>query len=227
MCALTARVRPPDSIRNDRRLLCQPVCQHRTPGRQLSEHPTAVSVLVPLIKINKETTKIFKKRFLKRGEEEILRHGNIPQPSPTEKQNLDVVSHSARPSSSPGSPAVQSSQPSPGSPRKGSQPSCTPAAKQKEACLADSAKQRTNRKKRCNQPGLSGKEQPAHWSATPAVPGDPHPPLDLSFPRSPEEQLIKMMEVDIRAHLRTSPPPPPSRPSWEPLLRLLSPAALD
>lgn len=33
----------PHSIRNDRRLLCQPVCQHRTPGRQLSEHPTAVS----------------------------------------------------------------------------------------------------------------------------------------------------------------------------------------
>lgn len=38
-----------------------------------------------------------------------MRHGNIPQPSPTEKQNLDVVSHSALPSSSPGSPAVQSS----------------------------------------------------------------------------------------------------------------------
>lgn len=117
MCALTARARPLDSILNDRRLLCQPVCQHRTPGRQLSEHPTAVSVLVPLIRSTKkqQNEKKKKKRFLK-GVEEILRHGKIPQPSPAqpspiEKQKLDVVSHSALLSSSPGIPLGPQSSP--------------------------------------------------------------------------------------------------------------------
>lgn len=89
------RARPPDSIRNDRRLLCQPVCQHRTPGRQLSEYPTAVSVLVPLIRS-------IKKKKKKQQNEEVPQKGGrrnfetwkkkIPhspaQPSPTEKQKL-------------------------------------------------------------------------------------------------------------------------------------------
>lgn len=179
MCALTARVRPPGSIHNDRRLLCQPVCQHRIPGQQLSEHPTAVSVLVPLIKINKETTKFKKKkkRFLKKGGEENLRHGNIPQPSPTEMQNLDVVSHSALPSSSPGTPAFQS-RPVLGALGRGlsgavhQQPS-----RKKHAMRTLLSRGQTERMQQdClppTQSGLPRKKQPARWPATPAVPGDP------------------------------------------------------
>lgn len=82
-----------------------PSCSH---GRFFF-FPGPITVLVPLIKINKETTKLKKKKEVpQNGGEEILRRGNIPQPSPTEKHNLDVVSHSALPSSSPGTPAFQS-----------------------------------------------------------------------------------------------------------------------
>lgn len=70
-----------------------------------------ISVLVPLIRSTKEMTKC-KEEVPQTGGEEILRRGKIPQPSPTEKQKLNVVSHSALLSSSPGSPAGPQKQPS-------------------------------------------------------------------------------------------------------------------
>lgn len=151
MCALTARVRPPGSIHNDRRLLCQPVCQHRIPGQQLSEHPTAVSVLVPLIKINKETTKFKKKKEVpQKGGRRKFETRKYPPAQPHRKAKLRRRQPLSPSLLQPGYPCVPKP-PSSGSPRKGSQRSCTPAAKQKEACYADSAKQRTNRKKGCNK----------------------------------------------------------------------------
>lgn len=158
-----------------------------------------------------------------------MRHGNIPQPSPTEKQNLDVVSHSALPSSSPGTPAFQS-RPVLGALGRGlsgavhQQPS-----RKKHAMRTLLSRGQTERKDATRLPSSypvrpSQEEAASSLAGHPGSSWGPHPPLDLSFPRSPEEQLVKI--VDIRAPLRTS-PPSPSRPSWEPLLRLLAPAALD
>lgn len=163
-----------------------------------------------------------------------MRHGNIPQPSPTEKQNLDVVSHSALPPPAlvpPRSKAAQFWEPS-------------------ERGLSGAVHQQPSRKKHAKRTLLSrGQTErkdetrlPSSYSARPSQEGaasslaghpgsswGPHPPLDLSFPRSPEEQLVTI--VDIRAPLWTSSLLPPSLslscPSWEPMLRLLAPAALD
>lgn len=159
-----------------------------------------------------------------------MRHGNIPQPSPTEKQNLDVVSHSALPSSSPGTPAFQS-RPVLGALGRGlsgavhQQPS-----RKKHAMRTLLSRGQTERKDATRLPSSypvrpSQEEAASSLAGHPGSSWGPHPPLDLSFPRSPEEQLVKI--VDIRAPLRTSSPPSSSRPSWEPLLGLLAPAALD
>lgn len=83
-----------------------------------------------------------------------MRHGNIPLPSPTEKQNLDVVSHSALPSSSPGSPAVQSS-PVLGALGRG---------------LSRVVHQQPSRKKRAKRTLLS-REQTEKMQPSPAFPG--------------------------------------------------------
>lgn len=200
MCAPTARARPLDSILNDRRLLCQPVCQHRTPGRQLSEHPTAVSVLVPLIRSTKKQQNE-KKRFLKGGEK-ILRHRkkspSPAQPSPTEKQKLDVVSHSALLSSSPGTPRAPEAAQFSESPRKGSRWSCAPAVKQKETSKMGSATQRTDGKKGRGRtaslpsPTAIGKERTPS-PATSTLPRGPHLHSGRSAPREPGGPAWKMM----------------------------------
>lgn len=136
-----------------------------------------------------------------------MRHGNIPQPSPTEKQNLDVVSHSALPSSSPGTPAFQS-RPVLGALGRGlsgavhQQPS-----RKKHAMRTLLSRGQTERKDATRLPS-SYPARPSQEGAASSLAGHPgsswgpHPPLDLSFPRSPEEQLVKI--VDIRAPLRTS-----------------------
>lgn len=123
--------------------------------------------------------------------------------------------------------------PSSGSPWKGSQRSCTPAAKQKEACYADSAKQRTNRKKGCNRLPSSYSAQPARARAASSLAGrpsgcwGPRPLLDLSFPRSLEEQARKDGSRRPSSPPDCASPSSPSGPSREPLRRLLSPAAPD
>lgn len=73
------------------------------------------------------------------------------QPSPTEKQKVNVVSHSAPLSSSPGTPRPPAAPRGSESPRKRPRRSCAPAAKQKATCKADSAQQRTERKKGCSR----------------------------------------------------------------------------
>lgn len=136
-----------------------------------------------------------------------MRHGNIPQPSPTEKKNLDVVSHSALPSSSPGTPAFQS-RPVLGALGRGlsgavhQQPS-----RKKHAKRTLLSRGQTERKDATRLPS-SYPARPSQEGAASSLAGHPgsswgpHLPLDLSFPRSPEEQLITI--VDIRAPLRTS-----------------------
>lgn len=149
-----------------------------------------------------------------------MRHGNIPQPSPTEKQNLDVVSHSALPSSSPGTPAFQS-RPVLGALGRGlsgavhQQPS-----RKKHAKRTLLSRGQTERKDATRLPSSysARSSQEGAASSLAGHPGSswgPHPPLDLSFPRSPE----------LPSGLLS--PPSPSRSSWEPLLRLLARAALD
>lgn len=136
-----------------------------------------------------------------------MRHGNIPQPSPTEKQNLDVVSHSALPSSSPGTPAFQS-RPVLGALGRGlsgavhQQPS-----RKKHAMRTLLSRGQTERKDATRLPSSypvrpSQEEAASSMAGHPGSSWGPHPLLDLSFPRSPEEQLVKI--VDIRAPLRTS-----------------------
>lgn len=69
-----ARGRPPDSILHARRHSSQQVCRHRITGQQLSEHPAADTVLVPLTRsVYKPATRILSLQS------EIEKQRNNPQ----------------------------------------------------------------------------------------------------------------------------------------------------
>lgn len=87
------------------------------------------------------------KRFLKRGGEEILRHGkkkspSPAQPSPTEKQKLKSRQPLSPSLLQPGDARGPQKQPqSSESPRRGSRRSCAPTAEQRETRERDSARE--------------------------------------------------------------------------------------
>ncbi|CAK6960256.1 nuclear factor I/Xb isoform X6 [Scomber scombrus] len=74
LSVLMARGRPPDSILHARRHSSQQVCRHRITGQQLSEHPAADTVLVPLTRsVCKPATRILSLQS------EIEKQRNNPQ----------------------------------------------------------------------------------------------------------------------------------------------------
>lgn len=80
LSVLTAQDRPADSILHARRHSSQQVCRHRITGQQLSEHPAADAVLVPLTRpVSKPATRILSFQ----SEIEIRRTINCPPPDPT------------------------------------------------------------------------------------------------------------------------------------------------
>lgn len=127
----------------------------------------------------------------------------FPQPSPTEKQNLDFVSHSALPSSSPGTPTVQS-RPVLGALGRGlSRAVHQQPSRKKHAKRTLLSRGQTERKDATSLPSTYS-AQPSREGAASTLAGrpcrfwGPRPLLDLSFPRSLEEQARKD-GADIRA----------------------------
>lgn len=213
-------------------------CSHRPGGSEKGPAPAVLNIASFLScfspgssdKIDKRNDKMKRRGSSNRGRRNFETwKKKIPQPSPTEKQKLNVVSHSALLSSSPGTPAGPPKQPSflRALGRGLGGRSCAPAAKQKATCKTDSAMQRAERKKGCSRtsspshPGLpsgEGTSSPNKSTSTVLRGPVPHPCPSwgnptLSWGQSSTRELRGLAWEDGGCRSRGRSPPDPTQPS--------------